>query len=75
MIIKDWKSLFLSMNYFLKLIFIKKNMMWVFVSSVNFNRGENGENFLFNPMIEFCKNNLSNFYLKKHISNHIQNIK
>ena len=45
MIIKDWKSLFLSMNYFLKLIFIKKKYDVVFVSSANFNRGENGENF------------------------------
>jgi len=57
MIIKDWKSLFLSMNYFLRLIFIKKKYDVVFVSSANFNRGENGENFLFNPMIDFCKKN------------------
>ena len=57
----NWKSLFLSMNYFFKLIFIKKKYDVVFVSSANFNRGENGENFLFNPMIEFCKNNNLSF--------------
>jgi len=57
MIIKDWKRLFGSMNYFLKLMFFKKNFDVVFVSSTSFNRGENGENVLFKPMIECCKKN------------------
>ncbi len=43
MIIKDWKRVFGSMNYFLKLMFFKKNFDVVFVSSTSFNRGENGE--------------------------------
>lgn len=73
MIIKDWKRLFGSMNYFLKLMFFKKNFDVVFVSSTSFNRGENGENVLFKPMIECCKkNNLTyvifeDTYFKSHI--------
>ena len=73
MIIKDWKRVFGSMNYFLKLMFFKKNFDVVFVSSTSFNRGENGENVLFKPMIECCKkNNLSyvifeDTYFKSHI--------
>ena len=57
MIIKDLKSLFASMRYFLKLIFISKEYDVVFMSSVFFNRGEAGENLLLKPMIEFCKKN------------------
>ena len=57
MIIQDWKSLLASMRYFLKLIFIGKEYDVVFVSSTAFNRGKNGENFLFKPMIECCKKN------------------
>ena len=45
------------MHYFLKLIFIPKDYDVVFVSSETFNRGKDGENFLFKPMIEFCKKN------------------
>ncbi len=60
MIIKDWKRVFRSMYYFFKLIFVGKKYDVVFVSSTSFNRGENGENTLFKPLIEFCnKNNLS----------------
>ncbi|MDA9578173.1 hypothetical protein N9S10_03905 [Gammaproteobacteria bacterium] len=57
MIIKDWKRVFSSMCYFLKLIFIAKDYDVVFVSSETFNRGSNGENVNFKPMIEFCKKN------------------
>ena len=57
MIIKDLKSLFASMRYFLKLIFISKEYDVVFVGSAYFNRGEKGENLLFKPMIENCKKN------------------
>ncbi len=60
MIIKDWKNMFSSVRYFLKLIFIPKKYDVVFVSSSFFNRGEDGENLLFKPMIEYCnKNGLS----------------
>ena len=45
------------MHYFLKLIFIPKDYDVVFVSSETFNRGKGSENFLFKPMIEFCKKN------------------
>lgn len=57
MLIQDWKSLLASMRYFLKLIFIGKEYDVVFVSSSAFNRGKNGENFFFKPMIECCKKN------------------
>jgi len=57
MVIKDWKSVFKSMWYFLSLIFIKREYDVVFVSSSSFNRGKNGENVLFKPMIEYCKKN------------------
>ena len=57
MVIKNWKRFFSSMHYFLKLIFIPKDYDVVFVSSETFNRGKGGENFLFKPMIEFCKKN------------------
>ena len=58
MIIKDWKNFFISMKYFLKLIFSRKEYDVVFVSSVVFNRGSKGENLLFSPMIDSCKKQL-----------------
>ncbi len=73
MVIKDWKRVLNSMRYFLKLIFFKKNFDVVFVCSTYFNRGKNGENILFKPMIECCKkNNLTyvvfeDTYFKSHI--------
>ena len=57
MIIKDWKIFFISMKYFLKLIFSRKEYDVVFVSSIVFNRGSESENILFRPMIECCKKN------------------
>tara|TARA_A100001011_G_scaffold354499_1_gene396949 strand:- start:2235 stop:3494 length:1260 start_codon:yes stop_codon:yes gene_type:complete len=63
MIISNWKKLFASMNYFLKLIFFTKEYDVVFVSSVYFNRGHNGENALLKPMIESCKKNNLNFVI------------
>ena len=57
MIIKDWKNFFISMKYFLKLIFSRKEYDVVFVSSVIFNRGSESENILFRPMIDCCKKN------------------
>ena len=57
MIIKDWKNFFISMKYFLKLIFSRKEYDVVFVSSVVFNRGSESENILFRPMIDCCKKN------------------
>ncbi len=57
MIIKDLKSLFASIGYFFKLIFISKEYDVVFVGSAYFNRGKKGENLLFKPMIENCKKN------------------
>ena len=57
MIIINWKRVFTSMYYFLKLIFIGKKYDVVFVSSTAFNRGENGENILFKPMVDYCKKN------------------
>ena len=57
MIIKDWKRVFRSIFYFSKLFFVEKKYDVVFVSSIMFNRGENGENILFKPMIEYCKKN------------------
>lgn len=63
MIISNWKRLFASMNYFLKHIFFTKEYDVVFVSSVFFNRGHNGENALLKPMIESCKKNNLNFVI------------
>ena len=57
MIIKDWKNFFISMKFFLKLIFSRKEYDVVFVSSVIFNRGSESENILFRPMIDCCKKN------------------
>ena len=57
MIIKDWKNFFISMKYFLKLIFSRKEYDVVFVSSIVFNRGSDSENILFRPMIDCCKKN------------------
>lgn len=65
MIISNWKKLFASMNYFLKLIFFTKEYDEVFVSSVYFNRGHNGKNVLLKPMIESCKKNNLNFIVFK----------
>ena len=56
--INDYKRLekfFISMKYFLKLIFSRKEYDVVFVSSVVFNRGSKGENLLFSPMIDSYK--------------------
>jgi len=61
MIIINWKRVFTSMYYFLKLIFIGKKYDVVFVSSTAFNRGENGENSLFKPMVDYCKKNDLNY--------------
>ena len=59
MIIKDWKNFLISMKYFLKLIFSRKEYDVVFVSSIIFNRGPIGENLLLKPMIDLCeKDNL-----------------
>ena len=55
MIIKDWKNMFSSMLYFLKLIFVRKDYDVTFVSSAYFNRGDKGENLLLKPMISSCK--------------------
>ena len=57
MLIQDIKSFLASMRYFLKLIFIGKEYDVVFVSTTAFNRGKNGKNFFFKPMIECCKKN------------------
>ena len=58
--IKILKDIFVSMQFFLKLIFVSKSYDVVFVSSALFNRGESGENILLKPMIECCiKNNLN----------------
>lgn len=60
MMINDLKSIFVSAGYFIKLIFIPKKYDVVFVTSVFFNRGKEGENILLKPMIECCnKNSLS----------------
>lgn len=61
MILKNWKRVFISMQYFLKLIFFGDKFDVVFVCSSTFNRGKNGENYLFKPMIEFCKKNNINY--------------
>lgn len=63
MVIKNWKSIFKSMWYFLPLIFIKREYDVVFVCSSSFNRGKNGENVLFKPMIEYCKRNELNYII------------
>ena len=55
MIIKDWKNMFSSMLYFLKLVFVRKDYDVTFVSSAYFNRGDKGENLLLKPMINSCK--------------------
>lgn len=57
MILRNWKRIFISIKYFLKLIFFGDKYDVVFVCSSTFNRGKNGENYLFKPMIEFCKKN------------------
>ncbi len=73
MAIKHWKRVFASMYYFLKLIFIGKEYDVVFVSSTAFNRGENGENLLFKPMVDYCKKNdlsymvLEDTYFKSYV--------
>ena len=63
MIIKNWKSVLKSMWYFLPLIFVKREYDVVFVCSSSFNRGKNGENVLFKPMIEYCKRNKLNYII------------
>ena len=55
MIIKDWKNMYSSILYFLKLIFVRKDYDVTFVSSAYFNRGDKGENLLLKPMINSCK--------------------
>lgn len=57
MIIKDWKSLFSSVRFFIKLIFVGQKYDVIFVNSSYFNRGKLGENELFQPMIKCCKKN------------------
>jgi hypothetical protein len=57
MLVKDWKSVFSSMGYFIKLIFTGKKYDVVFVSSSFFNRADGGNNYLLSPMIEYCKKN------------------
>ena len=57
MLINNWKRVFISMRYFLTLIFFGDRYDVVFVCSSTFNRGKSHENYLFKPMIEFCKKN------------------
>jgi len=59
----NWKKFYSSMRYFIKLVFIPKEYDVVFISSVVFNRGHNGENALLKPMIESCKKNNLNFVI------------
>ena len=61
MMINDLKSIFVSAGFFIKLIFIPKKYDVVFVTSVFFNRGKEGENILLKPMIECCNNNSLSF--------------
>ena len=61
MIIKHWKRVFLSIYYFIKLIFIAKEYDVVFVSSTSFNRDKDGKNNFFKPMIEYCIKNDINY--------------
>ena len=63
MIIKNWRRVFSSTFYFLKLIFVAKKYDVVFVCSTAFNRGENRENILFKPMLEYCKKNSINYVI------------
>ena len=44
---KHWKRVFLSIYYFIKLIFIAKEYDVVFVSSTSFNRDKDGKNNFF----------------------------
>ena len=61
MVIKNWKRVFSSMFYFLKLIFIEKQYDVIFVCSTAFNRGKNNENILFKPMFDYCEKNGINY--------------
>lgn len=53
----NFKDFLSSFIYFIKLIFTSKNYDVVFVSSSIFNRGQEGENYLFSPMIKYCIEN------------------
>ena len=63
MIIKNWRRVFSSMFYFLKLIFFAKKYDVVFVCSTAFNRGKNNENVLFKPMFDYCEKNGINYVI------------
>ena len=55
MIVKDLKNILISMGYFFKNIFFRKDYDVVFVSSAYFNRGGANENILLKPMIDCCE--------------------
>lgn len=60
MIKSDYYSLYRSIKYFLKLLFIKQKYDVIFVSANEFNRGENKDNLFFKPFLETCdKNNIN----------------
>jgi len=53
----DFISLLKSMIFFLKLLFVKHKYDIVFIYPNHFNRGKNGGNYFFVPLIESCKKN------------------
>ena len=57
MITNNLKDFLSSFVYFVKLIFTSKNYDVVFISTSFFNRGQEGENYLFSPMIKYCIEN------------------
>jgi hypothetical protein len=57
MTIKDFKDIFSSFIYFIKLIFSSKKYDVVFMSTSFFNREQEGDNYLFRPLINFCIEN------------------
>ena len=69
----NFKDFLSSFIYFIKLIFTSKNYDVVFISSSIFNRGQEGENYLFSPMIKYCIENELSYvvfeetYFKSHL--------
>ena len=53
----NFKDFLSSFVYFIKLIFTSKNYDVVFISTSFFNRGQEGENYLLSPMINYCIEN------------------
>ena len=53
----NFKDFLSSFIYFIKLIFTSKNYDVVFISTSFFNRGQEGENYLLSPMINYCIEN------------------